>query len=140
MIQAISDRMVQMEDLLANLEQLVVYLDRVYVTMNSEVIFAFYSSTIRENAKPTLANVVRALARNTEKNISVTGHTCDIGATDYNQGLSERRANSVRQYLIDAGIDGNRITTQGYGETQPVVPNGSNEARQLNRRVELVIE
>lgn len=140
MIQALSDRMDQMEDRLANLEQLVEDLDRVEVTMDSDVLFAFDSSTIRENAKPTLANVVRALARNPEKNISVTGHTCDIGATDYNQGLSERRANSVRQYLIDAGIDGNRITTQGYGETQPLVPNESNEARQLNRRVELVIE
>ena len=140
MIQALADRMDQMEDRLDNLEQLVEDLDRVEVTMDSDVLFAFDSSTIRENAKPTLANVVRALARNPEKSISVAGHTCDIGATDYNQGLSERRANSVRQYLVDAGISENRISTEGYGETQPLVPNQSDEARQLNSRVELVID
>lgn len=140
MIQALADRMDEMEERLDNLEQLVEELDRVEVTMDSDVLFAFDSSTIRENAKPTLANVVRALARNPEKTISVTGHTCDIGATDYNQGLSERRANSVKQYLVDAGIDADRVSTQGYGESQPLVPNETDAARQLNRRVELVIE
>jgi len=139
-IRALEQRMDEMERRLDNLEQMLEDMDRVELTIDSDVLFAFDSSTIRETAKPTLAKVVRSLAQNPEKNLRVAGHTCDIGAESYNQGLSERRAESVKRYLVQSGISADRITTVGYGETQPLVPNESEEARQLNRRVELVFD
>lgn len=140
LIRALEDRMDELEERMDNLEQLVADMDRVELTIDSDVLFAFDSSVIRENAKPTLAKVVRALANNPEKNLSVAGHTCDIGSESYNQGLSERRAAAVKQYLVTSGIDADRISTRGYGETRPLVPNRSEEARMLNRRVEMVIQ
>ncbi len=139
-IRALEQRMDEMERRLDNLEQMLEELDRVEITIDSDVLFAFDSSVIREQAKPTLAKVVRALARSPEKNLHVAGHTCDIGSESYNQGLSERRAESVKRYLVESGIDADRITTVGHGELQPLVPNISEEARQLNRRVELTFE
>ena len=139
-IRALEERMDEMERRLNNLEQMLADMDRVELTIDSDVLFAFDSSVIRETAKPTLAKVVRALAQNPDKNLSVAGHTCDIGSESYNQGLSERRAESVKRYLVQSGIDADRISTVGYGELQPLVPNVSEEARQLNRRVEMVFE
>ncbi len=140
LIGALQQRMDEFEDRLANLEQLVADMDRVDLTIDSDVLFAFDSSVIRENAKPSLARIVRALANNPDKQLSIAGHTCDIGSESYNQGLSERRANSVKEYLVNSGISANRISTSGYGETRPLVPNQSEEARMLNRRVEMVIQ
>lgn len=140
LIQALEDRMNQLEERMDNLEQLVAEMDRVDLTIDSDVLFAFDSAVIRENAKPTLAKIVRALANNPDKQLSVAGHTCDIGSESYNQGLSERRANAVKEYLVTSGISADRISTRGYGETRPLVPNQSEEARMLNRRVEMVIQ
>jgi outer membrane protein OmpA-like peptidoglycan-associated protein len=69
----------------------------------------------------------------------VEGHTDNTGSADFNQKLSEQRANGVRQYLVEQGIGAPRISAQGLGQTQPRVPNDSAANRQLNRRVELVI-
>lgn len=140
MIQALQDRMDEMDEKIDNLAVLVADLDRVDITIDNDVLFAFDSSTIRETAKPTLAKVVRALANNPEKTLSVTGHTDSVGSEEYNQGLSERRAASVKRYLVQSGIEEDRIMTYGRGETEPLVPNESAEARAMNRRVELVIE
>lgn len=137
---ALDRRMNKLESDLNNLEQLVAELDRVELTIDSDILFAFDSSTIREGAKPTLARIIRVLANNPDKTITVTGHTCDIGSEAYNQGLSERRANAVKQYMVTSGISASRIETAGMGETHPLVPNNSEEARMLNRRVELVIK
>jgi len=140
MIQALQDRMDEMDEKIDNLAVLVADLDRVDITIDNDILFAFDSSTIRETAKPTLAKVVRALANNPEKTLSVTGHTDSVGTEEYNQGLSERRAASVKRYLVQSGIEEDRIMTYGRGETQPLVPNDTSEARAMNRRVELVIE
>jgi outer membrane protein OmpA-like peptidoglycan-associated protein len=137
---ALESRMTELERKLSNLEQLVAGMDRVELTIDSDILFAFDSSSIREGAKPTLARIIRVLANSPDKTITVTGHTCDIGTESYNQGLSERRANAVKQYMVASGISASRIQTAGRGETQPLVPNISEEARMLNRRVELVIE
>jgi outer membrane protein OmpA-like peptidoglycan-associated protein len=139
-IRALEERMDEFERRLSNLEQLVAEMDRVELTVDSDVLFAFDSSVIRNEARPTLARVVRALAMNPGKNISIAGHTCDIGSEQYNQGLSERRAASVKRFLVESGIDENRISTEAYGELRPLVPNISEEARRLNRRVEMVIQ
>jgi outer membrane protein OmpA-like peptidoglycan-associated protein len=139
-IRALQERMDEFERRLNDLERLVAEMDRVELTVDSDVLFAFDSSVIRDEARPILARVVRALARNPEKNITVAGHTCDIGTEEYNQGLSERRAASVREFLTNSGISADRIRTEAYGETRPLVPNETDAARQLNRRVEMVIE
>jgi OOP family OmpA-OmpF porin len=69
----------------------------------------------------------------------VYGHTDDIGPEDYNEGLSRRRADSVADYLVDAGIPADIITRKGYGKTSPRVPGQTRDARQKNRRVEIGI-
>lgn len=139
-LEMLEDRMDEFEERLARLEQLVEEQDRTELTIGSDILFAFDSSVIRESAKPTLATVVRALANNPDESLHVVGHTCDIGTEEYNQGLSERRAAAVKEYLVNSGINADRITTEGYGESDPLVPNQSEASRQLNRRVELTIE
>ena len=140
MIRALEDRMDEMNEKIDNLGVLIADMDRVDITVDNDVLFAFDSSTIRETAKPTLAKVVRALAKNPDTPLTVTGHTDSVGTEEYNQGLSERRAASVKRYLVQSGIEEDRIMTYGRGETQPLVPNDSEEARAMNRRVELTIE
>ena len=71
--------------------------------------------------------------------IRIIGHTDDVGKDDYNQRLSEGRSASVKQEMINRGINPNRIETIGHGEKDPIVPNDSDEHRQMNRRVEIEI-
>ena len=71
--------------------------------------------------------------------IEIGGHTDDVGDEDKNQALSEKRANTVLQYLIKKGIDSKRLTAKGYGETKPVAYNTTAEGRQKNRRTEVSI-
>jgi outer membrane protein OmpA-like peptidoglycan-associated protein len=70
--------------------------------------------------------------------VEVAGHTCNIGTDEYNMGLSQRRADAVRNYLISQGIPADRLTAKGYGESQPTADNSTREGRVQNRRVELV--
>ncbi len=72
---------------------------------------------------------------------AIEGYTDNIASAAYNQKLSEKRANSVRQYIIDKfGIDGSRLTAAGYGLTKPIASNDTEEGRQKNRRVQAVME
>lgn len=139
-VRALQNRMDEFDEKLANLHVLINERSSVELTVGSDILFALDSSVIRESAKPTLAEIARALLNNPDKNLEVTGHTCDLGSNEYNQGLSERRSAAVKKYLVDSGINADRITTIGRGELQPLVPNTSEEARSLNRRVELVID
>jgi OOP family OmpA-OmpF porin len=68
----------------------------------------------------------------------LSGHTDSTGPETYNQGLSERRAASVKNWLVDNGVAGSRLQTKGYGETQPKYDNSTTEGRKLNRRVEMM--
>lgn len=137
---ALSERMDDLERMLENLSQRVEEMDRVDLTFGGDVLFEFDSSVILDSAKPDLARVIRALRDNPDRNISIVGHTCDLGTEQYNQGLSERRAASVEEYLIQGGISADRISSDGRGETQPLVENASESARMLNRRVEMTIQ
>jgi len=69
----------------------------------------------------------------------VAGHTDSVGTDSYNQGLSERRANAVKDYLTAQGIKASRLTARGYGESRPVASNDTDEGRAENRRVELIV-
>ena len=101
--------------------------------------FNFNKSTLTVNAKALLDQVADALKARSDIKVEIDGHTDSIGAASYNQKLSERRAASVKLYLVDHGIDAGRMTTKGFGESKPIASNKTAEGRELNRRVELKI-
>lgn len=101
--------------------------------------FDFDKSNIRPDAAVILDEAVRILS-GTNAPVSIEGHTDWIGTDAYNQGLSERRANAVRDYLVQNGISPSRLSTSGYGESRPIASNETREGRALNRRVELHVQ
>ncbi len=109
------------------------------VVLNADTFFDFDKYTIKPEGRQVLDQVAaQAQGINLETIIAV-GHTDSIGTAEYNQGLSERRANAVKEYLVARGIDPNRIYTEGKGKTQPVASNATREGRARNRRVEIEI-
>lgn len=102
--------------------------------------FEFDSDRLRPDAIVILDEAVTVLNRRKDINMDIVGHTCSIGTTEYNQGLSERRARSVYDYLVNQGTAADRLTTRGFGETQPAFSNATREGREKNRRVELKIK
>jgi OOP family OmpA-OmpF porin len=90
------------------------------------------------NAKKVLDLVAQSLNMSPEVRFEIQGHASSDGADAYNLRLSERRAASVRAYLISKGVAANRMTSKGYGETMPIADNATREGRDQNRRVELV--
>jgi outer membrane protein OmpA-like peptidoglycan-associated protein len=101
--------------------------------------FASFQTTILPESEAALQQLYEMLSENPDLRIRIIGHTDDVGSDRDNQILSEGRATSVRQAMIDRGIDGARIETEGKGEKEPVVPNTSDENRAKNRRVEFMI-
>lgn len=108
-------------------------------TLNN-IYFDFASSSIKEQSFTELKQLEKILRENPDMHIEVTGHTDNIGPEEFNQRLSELRARAVKTYFINNGISADRITTQGFGETKPLVSNDDDkEGRQYNRRVEFRI-
>lgn len=101
------------------------------------LLFDYDKSVIRPKYYPDLDEVARILRDNPYLSIEIQGHTCNIGSQKYNLPLSERRANSVRQYLINKGIAPERLPWRGYGKERPAASNDTEEGREQNRRVEL---
>lgn len=97
------------------------------------------SATLTPEAKEVLGGAASALSGQESLQVELGGHTDAQGADAANMRLSQRRADSVRQYLIDKGVAGDRLTAKGYGESQPIADNNTLEGRQENRRVELKI-
>lgn len=95
------------------------------------------SAKLRSASFPKLDEVVEFAAKYKDAQLDVTGHTDNRGAKAYNQGLSERRAASVKAYLVKKGVAASRIATKGYGFEQPVADNKTAEGRAQNRRVEI---
>jgi len=102
--------------------------------------FDFNKADIRPDAAVILDEAATILNENPGRSVSVGGYTDSVGAEDYNQKLSERRADSVKTYLAGKGVDASRLSTHGYGETNPVASNDTADGRALNRRVELNLE
>lgn len=100
--------------------------------------FAFDSAQVDEPSKLVLQVAAEQLNKRPDVRVRVEGHTDSVGPEDYNQGLSERRANAVRQILVDNGVSPGRLTSIGFGESNPIASNDTAEGRALNRRVELV--
>ncbi|MBN1434351.1 carboxypeptidase regulatory-like domain-containing protein [Candidatus Fermentibacterales bacterium] len=105
----------------------------------SNIYFEFDSATIKPESYPVLDGVVSALEANPGVNVRIVGHTDSEGPEDYNQILSERRAEAVSDYLVEHGVSVRRLSTAGLGETRPAVPNTSAENRAQNRRIEFEI-
>jgi len=99
--------------------------------------FGFDEARIREQDKELLSRIAGVLLASHGYRLAIYGHTDDQGSARYNQKLSERRAEAVRQYFIDAGVPREIMTYQGLGESSPRVRGTSEEARQKNRRVEI---
>jgi OOP family OmpA-OmpF porin len=109
------------------------------VSLNS-VFFDFNKSVLKPESFPELDRVAKLMQERAGLAIEVDGHTDDVGTSGYNQLLSENRANAVKMYLLSKGIHNPRITTVGFGETQPLVSNDDEqEGRAINRRVEFKI-
>jgi hypothetical protein len=100
--------------------------------------FDYDSDVIRAESKPTLDKIVAMLKSEQVMQLIIEGHTDSDGTTDHNQVLSQKRAESVKSYLVSAGISSSRLFTEGYGESTPVAPNTTATGKAQNRRVELV--
>jgi OOP family OmpA-OmpF porin len=101
--------------------------------------FDFDKSAIRPDSAVILDEAVSLLSGAPDRQVRIEGHTCSMGPDAYNQGLSERRAASVRQYLVEHGIAASRLNSIGFGEARPMTTNDTREGRALNRRVELQV-
>lgn len=114
--------------------------DRGLVVTLGDVLFETGSAELQSGGSNSLNKLVNFLNEYPAQRVLVEGHTDNVGNADFNQGLSQRRAESVRNYLVQQGIDSQRISTSGMGLTQPVASNDSAGGRLKNRRVEIVIE
>lgn len=98
------------------------------------------SDIIRGESKPTLDKIVAMLGSEKTMQLIIEGHTDSDGETQHNQMLSQRRSESVKAYLVSAGISSSRLSTKGYGESKPAAPNTTATGKAQNRRVELVVK
>jgi outer membrane protein OmpA-like peptidoglycan-associated protein len=111
------------------------------ITLSGSVLFISNKSDLLPGAQVKLNNVADALTKqDSESKIVVEGHTDSQGGASYNQDLSEKRAQTVRDYLVTRGIAADRVTSQGFGLTRPIADNASAEGRANNRRVEIVVQ
>ncbi len=101
--------------------------------------FDFDKADLKPEDKELLSRIAGILLTSQDYTIAINGHTDDVGSDEYNEGLSERRAAAVRDYLVEASISEEILSVQGWGKKQPLVRGTSDEARAKNRRVELGI-
>ncbi len=113
--------------------------DELVLNMPSGITFAYNDATVQPQFRPTLDQVADVLAQYNQTLVDVYGHTDSTGSDPYNQTLSERRATSVADYLSGRGVQSARLGTKGYGESEPVASNATEDGRAANRRVEIKI-
>jgi len=105
----------------------------------SDVLFDFGKYTLKPETREKLAKVSGILLTHPDMHLQVEGYTDNVGSDEFNQKLSEQRADSVRDYLISQGISADSITSKGFGKTNPIASNDTAKGRQQNRRVEIVV-
>ena len=105
-----------------------------------DVLFDFDKSNIKRDAATILDRLVSFMNENRSKTATLAGHTDSTGPEAYNQALSERRVMSVKDYVVKKGVDGSRISGQGFGESKPIADNRTREGRAKNRRVEIKVQ
>lgn len=109
------------------------------ITFRSGIQFDFNSSELRGASKDNLSELAETLKKYEDTKILIEGHTDNVGDENYNDKLSDKRADSVADYLATLDVKRNRLIIEGYGESQPVADNTTEQGRQLNRRVEVAI-
>lgn len=109
------------------------------VVLSQDLLFATNSTTVSGTSQNELRTVANSLNRYPNTTVNVIGHTDNVGDANFNQGLSERRAQAVASILINGGVTPSRIRSIGAGENQPIASNLNASGRQMNRRVEIVI-
>lgn len=114
--------------------------DRGLVLYISDILFDFDKSTLKKGAIDGLIKVAEKLGEFPNYKLKVEGHTDSIGSEQYNQKLSDARASTVSEFLIGHGVGADRVTTYGFGESAPRATNDTEAGRQLNRRVEIIVE
>ena len=113
--------------------------DRGMVLTLQDVLFDVDRAELKPGANRTIDSLAAFMRDYPDRRVRIEGFTDSTGSSDYNEDLSQSRAQAVRDALLDAGIDSQRIEVRGYGEEYPVASNDTNAGRQLNRRVEIVI-
>src|SRR6056297_1227407 len=113
--------------------------DRLIVTLPQDILFDVDSAQVNPGLRSDLFTVAQNLQSYPDSAVQVVGHTDNTGSADYNQALSERRANAVADVLMNGGVSFGRIQTFGRGENQPVADNLTEAGKARNRRVEIVI-
>ncbi|WP_167855462.1 OmpA family protein [Hymenobacter fodinae] len=109
------------------------------ITFDSGILFDTNKSDLRAASMSEIQKMAEVLKKYPDTNVLVEGHTDNTGSDAINQPLSERRAQAVANYTTSQGVDASRITTKGYGSTQPIADNSTAEGKQANRRVEIAI-
>jgi outer membrane protein OmpA-like peptidoglycan-associated protein len=97
--------------------------------------FEFNAATLKPESRPVLDEVAADMKKHPRLRVELQGHTDSKGADAYNLDLSQRRANSVRDYLVSQGVNPGQLVAKGYGETQPIADNATESGRAENRRV-----
>jgi outer membrane protein OmpA-like peptidoglycan-associated protein len=113
--------------------------DRGLVVSMPDVLFDSGSYTLKPAARERLARISGIVLAYPDLRLEIEGHTDSVGSDAYNQTLSEKRAASVRDYLVDSNVSINNVVARGFGKTRPVADNSTSKGRQLNRRVEMIV-
>lgn len=141
LLRKLEDHDVRFEDIEGLLEGHDVRISRlegmISIRLEADILFPVDSPQLGEQARALLDELVGKLADEPHLHVRVIGHTDSTGPAEHNQRLSERRAESVANYLIEQGIPSERISTLGMGEMEPIAPNDTIEGRRLNRRVDI---
>ena len=106
----------------------------------SDILFDVNKATLKADLKTSLAKVAGILSVYQQFNVSIEGNTDNTGSAEHNMKLSQQRADNVMNFLVEQGIDANRLTAKGLGMSMPIADNSTKEGRQKNRRVDLVIQ
>jgi outer membrane protein OmpA-like peptidoglycan-associated protein len=104
-----------------------------------DVLFGFNQYTLKPEARERLAKISGIVLAYPDLKLEIEGHTDGIGTDEYNQVLSEKRADAVRGYLISSGVTPDHVSAVGLGKANPVADNSTAQGRQLNRRVEMIV-
>jgi OOP family OmpA-OmpF porin len=107
-------------------------------TLNVE--FDFDKATIKKGYDQDIDNLVQVMKDYPDLKVVIEGHTDSVGTAAYNKKLSQQRAEAVKKYMAEKGIDANRLKAQGFGEEKPIASNETKEGRQQNRRVEAAVD
>jgi len=113
--------------------------EAIRVTFESGILYATNSSTLNTTSRASLDKFATSLLNNPDTDVNIFGHTDSTGSDAINNPLSERRAESVYNYLLTKGVSGTRMVYEGFGSTQPVADNSTATGRADNRRVEVYI-